>query len=62
LLPPHTLADSSPGISGFTIFETEDETDIINYVTEYTIAGGKIRVMPIWDSSKGVKLYNKIKK
>jgi hypothetical protein len=61
LFPPHMIADSSKGLSGFVIFESEDVTDVAQYVMEYTLGGKKnVRVFPIWESRKGFEIYEKL--
>ena len=60
IFPPHTMANSPKGYSGFTIFETDCIEDIMHYVTEYGLVAG-VEVIPIWESSEGAKLYQKIK-
>ena len=60
LFPPHTMADSPKGYSGFTIFETDKIDDIMHYVTEYGQVA-KIKIVPIWESEKGARLYQKRK-
>jgi len=62
LFQPHTLAETSEGVEGFLVFEAEGEEEIARYVTEYLMAGAKIRVTPIWESSLGVDVYEKIRK
>ncbi len=62
LLPPHTIGKTTAGISGFAIFETEDETAIAEYVMAYTLAGKKIEVYPIWECSKSIEIWEKQKK
>jgi len=57
---PHTMADSPRGYKGFTIFETDCIEDIMHYVTEYGQVA-KVQVIPIWESSEGAKLYQKLK-
>ena len=61
LLPPHTIGRTTDGISGFTIFETDDETDIAEYVMAYTLSGKKIEVYPIWECSKSNEIWEKLK-
>jgi hypothetical protein len=60
VFPPHTIADSPRGYKGFTIFETDCIEDIMHYVTEYGQVA-KVKVLPIWDSTEGAKLFEKIK-
>jgi hypothetical protein len=60
LFPPHTIADSPKGYRGFTVFETDKIEDIMHYVTEYGQVA-RVQIYPIWESSEGAKLYQKIK-
>ena len=60
VFPPHTIADSPRGYKGFTIFESDSTEDIMHYVTEYGQVA-KVQVFPIWESTEGAKLYEKIK-
>ena len=60
LFPPHTMADTPKGYSGFTIFETDNIEEIMHYVTEYGQVAS-IKIIPIWESSKGAELYQKRK-
>lgn len=60
LFPPHTMANTPKGYSGFTIFETDDPDDIMHYVTEYGQVAS-VQVYPIWESQKGAELYQKLK-
>lgn len=53
LLPPHSYI-SEPG--GFTIFESEDETEIIKYCRDYSPVL-KVKVIPIVESMKYVELF-----
>lgn len=53
LLPPHSFL-SEPG--GFTIFETDDEKDIIKYSRDYSPVL-KVKVIPIVESMKYVELF-----
>lgn len=62
VLPPHTIGKTTTGISGFTIFETEDESDIAEYVMAYTLAGKKIEVYPIWECSQSAEIWETLKK
>ena len=61
LLPPHTMADAPKGVRSFTVFETEDEEEIMKYVTEYGVIS-KVKIYPIWESSRGAETYRKMKK
>ncbi|MFP3951992.1 MAG: DUF3303 family protein [Candidatus Bathyarchaeia archaeon] len=61
LLPPHTIAEASSGFKGFTVFEAEDADEIMEYVTDYgSIAD--VKILPIWESSKGTEMYKEKKK
>jgi len=63
LLPPHFIADASKGFTGFVIFESEDDSDIAQYVMEYSISGKKnVRIYPIWESDKAFEIWEKLKK
>jgi hypothetical protein len=62
LFSPHTFAETETGVSGFTIFETEREEDLATYVTEYLLAGARMTIHPIWDSSKGIQIYRQLAK
>ena len=58
LFPPHMIADSTSGLSGFVIFEADDVKDVAQYVMEYAFGGKKnVRILPIWESQLGFKLY-----
>ena len=60
LFPPHTMANTPKGYSGFTIFETDSEEDMMHYVTEYGQVAS-VEVYPIWESKKGAELYQRLK-
>ena len=61
LFPPHMIADSSRGLSGFVIFESDDVTDVAQYVMEYAFGGKKnVRIFPIWESQKGFQIYENL--
>jgi len=59
LFPPHTIAKTTAGFTGFIIFESEDEVEIADYVTSYTLAGAKVKVYPIWAFTKGLEVLEK---
>ncbi|EMR73695.1 hypothetical protein MCGE09_00187 [Thaumarchaeota archaeon SCGC AB-539-E09] len=62
LFPPHMIADTSKGLSGFVIFEADDVADVAQYVMEYTFGGKKnIRILPIWESQQGFEIYKNLK-
>jgi hypothetical protein len=60
LFPPHSMANTPKGFSGFTIFETDSEEEMMHYVTEYSQVAS-VEVSPIWESKKGAELYQKLK-
>ena len=61
LFPPHMIADSTHGLSGFVIFEADDVTDVAQYVMEYAFGGKKnVRILPIWESQQGFRLYEEL--
>mgnify|MGYP006308626505 CR=1 FL=1 len=62
IFPPHTFAETEDGIRGFLVIETEDEEELTRYVTEYLMAGAKLKVTPIWTSDTGVKIYEEMKR
>jgi hypothetical protein len=47
------------GFTGFTLFESNDEMELAEYVTDYTMAGARVKVYPIWEFAKGIKLLKK---
>ena len=53
LLPPHSFL-SEPG--GFTIFETENEAEIVKYCRDYSPVLN-VKVIPIVESMKFVELF-----
>jgi len=55
LFPPHSIGGET---KGFTIFESDDEDEIIKYILHY-IPEMKIKVIPIFDSSNAVGLMEK---
>jgi hypothetical protein len=55
LFPPHSLGGEP---KGFTIFESEDEAEIMKYVQHYS-PDMRIRVVPIFDSAKAVEFISK---
>jgi hypothetical protein len=61
VLPPHTIAETQRGYSGFSIFETDDIEDIMHYVTEYGQLA-KVKILPIWESKKGAALYRSLER
>lgn len=55
LFPPHSLGGEP---KGFTIFESEDEAEIMKYIQHYS-PEMKIRIVPIFESSKAVELLKR---
>ena len=55
LFPPHSLGGEP---KGFTIFESEDEEEIMRYVQHYS-PEMSIRIVPIFESSKAVELLKR---
>jgi len=62
LFPPHMIAKTSTGFLEFVIFESEDESEIAEYIMAYTATGVKMKVYPIWETDKGLEIWEKIKK
>ena len=62
LFPPHMIAKTSTGFLEFVIFESEDESEIAEYVMAYTVTGVKMKVYPIWETSKFLEIWEKMKK
>jgi hypothetical protein len=62
LFPPHMIAKTSAGFLEFVIFESEDETEIAEYVAAYTRVGVKMKVYPISETSKTNEIWEKLKK
>jgi hypothetical protein len=61
LFPPHMIADTSGGLSGFVIFEADDVADVAQYVMEYTFGGKKnVRILPIWESQLGFEIFRNL--
>ena len=58
ILPPHGIGGQP---WGFTIFETDEEQDLIDYVAHY---GPELRmeIYPIWESSKTIAAWEKSNK
>jgi len=54
------MANTTNGFSGFSIFESDDELDIAEYVTTHTLAGMKTKIYPIWDSNKFLEHWEKL--
>jgi hypothetical protein len=48
LMDPHLIANTSDGFSGFTVFESDDQKEIATFVTQYTLAGMRVKVYPIF--------------
>ena len=61
LFPPHTIGKTSPHLSSFIIFESDDEAELAEYVMAYTLAGVKIEVYPIWEEAKSVDVWKSLK-
>ena len=59
VLPPQTMANTGKGYSGFTIFETDSEEELMHYVTEYSRVAS-VEVVPIWESRKSADLFKKL--
>jgi hypothetical protein len=59
ILPPHTMANTAKGYSGFTIFETDKEEELMHYVTEYSRVAS-VEVVPIWESKISAELFQKL--
>jgi hypothetical protein len=59
ILPPYTMANTPKGYSGFTIFETDSEEELMHYVTEYSRVAS-VEVTPIWESRKSSSLFKKL--
>ena len=62
LFPPHMIAKTSTGFLEFVIFESEDESEIAEYVAAYTRVGVKMKVYPISETSKTLEIWQKLKK
>lgn len=62
LFPPHMIAKTSTGFLEFVIFESEDEPEIAEYVMAYTVTGVKMKIYPIWETSKFLEIWPKMKK
>jgi len=62
LFPPHLIAKTSTGFLEFVIFESEDESEIAEYVAAYTQVGVKMKVYPITETSKTIEIWEKLKK
>jgi hypothetical protein len=48
LMDPHFIGNTSEGFSGFTLFESDDQKEIASFVAQYTLAGMRIKVYPIF--------------
>ena len=59
LFPPHSMANTPKGYSGFTIFESESEDEIMHYVTEYGQVAN-VTITPIWESKKSSDLHQRL--
>jgi len=53
VLPPHGIGGQP---KGFTIFETDREQDLVDYVAHYG-PELRIKVYPIWESSKTIAAW-----
>jgi hypothetical protein len=62
LFPPHMIARTTSGFLEFVIFESEDESEIAEYVAAYTKVGVKMKVHPITETSKTLEIWEKLKK
>ena len=57
LFPPHGIGGRP---WGFTVFETNNENDLIDYVNHYA-PELSIEIHPIWESSKTIEAWEKAK-
>ena len=48
LMDPHFIANTSDGFSGFTVFESDDQKEVASFVTQYTLAGMRVKVYPVF--------------
>jgi len=62
LFPPHMIAKTTAGFLEFVIFESEDESEIAQYIAAYTRVGVKMKVYPITETSKTLEIWEKLKK
>jgi len=62
LFPPHMIAKTTDGFLEFVIFESEDESEIAEYVAAYTRVGVKMKVYPITETSKTLEIWERLKK
>lgn len=53
ILPPHGIGGQP---KGFTIFETDDEQDLVDYIAHYS-PELRIKIYPIWESSKTIAAW-----
>ena len=53
LLPPHGIGGQP---KGFTIFETDKEQDLVDYVAHYA-PELRVEIHPIWESSKTIAAW-----
>ncbi|MGD2142576.1 MAG: hypothetical protein PVH79_03740 [Candidatus Bathyarchaeota archaeon] len=58
LLPPHGIGGQP---WGFTVFETDDEQDLVDYVAHYA-PELRMEIYPIWESSKTIAAWEEAKK
>ncbi|UCH58047.1 MAG: hypothetical protein JSV18_03900 [Candidatus Bathyarchaeota archaeon] len=56
ILPPHGIGGQP---KGFTIFETDDEQDLVEYIAHYG-PELRIKIFPIWESSKTIAAWEKL--
>jgi len=63
LFPPHQLAERAINArpQGITIFETDDEEKIIDYVTSY-FPELDLKIVPLLDNAKMAESYQKMYK
>ena len=62
LFPPHMIAKTADGFLEFVIFESEDESEIAEYVAAYTRVGVKMKVYPITEPSKTLEIWERLRK
>jgi len=62
LFPPHMTAKTTNGFLELVIFESDDESEIAEYVAAYTRVGVKMKIYPITETSETLELWEKLKK
>jgi hypothetical protein len=63
IFPPHNLStvNEKGNLNGISIFEADDEEKLVDHILNH-LPEMKIRIVPLFDATKGMELYLKMKK